>query len=103
MELTQEIVTNDMHKIKGHLARIGFDDVIVEYPGFLSIEYEGREIHAGYSYDYDEKADGAFFQVYDFTDGYQNNFHEIFATNDDLQYVAGKLRRLILANVKGTN
>lgn len=101
MELTQEIVTNDMHKIKGHLARLGFDDVIIEYPGFLSIAYEGREIHAGYYYDDDERADGEMFQVYDFTNGYQNDFIATFATNNDLQYVAGKLRRLILTNVKG--
>lgn len=104
MELTQEIVTNDCHKIKRILAETyGFDDVTIEYPGFLSILHEGREYHAGYSYDYEEKADGEMFQVYDFTDGYNHAFNESFATYDDLRFIARKLHNLIIthANKEG--
>lgn len=99
MELTQEIIFNDMHKIKERLGRLGLTDVTVEYPGFLSILIEGREIHAGYSFDYEEKQDGEMFQVYDFTDGYNHPFSLGFETNDDLQYTAGKLSRLITAYI----
>lgn len=103
MELTQEIVTNDMHKIKEHLGRLGLTDVSVEYPGFLSIVFGEREYHAGYSYDYDEKSDGEMFQLYDFTDGYNHPFSVTFETNQDTQYIAGKLRRLILSYMNGGN
>lgn len=96
MELTQEIIFNDMQNIKARLAKLGLTDVTVEYPGFLSILINGREIHAGYSYDYEEKSDGEMFQVYDFTDGYNHPFSVNFETNQDTQYIAGKLRRLIL-------
>jgi len=99
MELTQEIIVNDLQKIKGYLARLGLTDVAIEYPGFLSIAIGGREIHAGYSFDYEEKADGEMFQVYDFTDGYNHPFSVDFETNNDTQYTAGKLRRLILGYI----
>lgn len=99
MELTQEIIVNDLQKIKGYLARLGFTDVAVEYPGFLWIEHEGREIHAGYSFDYEEKQDGEIFHVYDFTEGYNHPFSVTFETNNDTQYTAGKLSRLIKAYI----
>ena len=104
MELTQEIVTNDMHKISRILADTYGISSSVEYPGFLLIEYGERELHAGYSYDYDEKSDGEIFTVYDFTDGYNHPFSVDFETNQDTRFIARKLHNLITVYVnRGLN
>lgn len=94
LELTQEIVVNDLQKIKRILAETYGLESSIEYPGFLVIEIGGRELHAGYSFDYDEKADGEMFQLYDFTDGYNHPFSVAFKTYDDLRFISRKLHDL---------
>jgi len=101
LELTQEIVVNDLRKIKGILADTYGIESSIEYPGFLLIEHGERELHAGYSFDYDEKSDGEIFQLYDFTDGYNHPFSVTFETSNDLRYVARKLHNLITDYLKG--
>lgn len=94
MELTLETVTNDMHKIKTILRETYGISSLVEYPGYLSIEIGGRELHAGYYY-HDEQNNGDLFQLYDFTDGYQHDFSVTFETYDDLRFIAQKLHDVI--------
>jgi hypothetical protein len=95
MELTQELIVNDLQKIKAVLSKVyGVTDIIIEYPGFLSIGYDGHEIHAAYCYDGDENTDGEKFHVYDYSDGV-NDFSRVFDTNNDTRYTAGKIARVI--------
>jgi hypothetical protein len=95
MELTQAIVYNNLQKIQAVLSKVyGVTDIILEYPGYLSIVYKSHEIHAGYYYDGDENTDGEKFQVYDYTDGV-NDFSRVFDTNNDTRYTAGKIARVI--------
>lgn len=87
LEITLENVTNDMHKIRAMLKNYGVSSS-VEYPGFLVIDAGDRELHAGYSYDYDESTNGEIFQLYDFTNGYNHAFSVTFETKGDLQLTA---------------
>jgi len=95
MELTQAIVYNNLQKVHEILKYVyGVTDVIIEYPGFLSIGYDGHEIHAGYYYDGDENTDGQKFHVYDYTDG-KNEFSRVFDTNNDTRFIARKIAQTI--------
>lgn len=103
VELTQAIVYKDLQKVHEILKYVyGITDVIIEYPGFLSIDYDGHEIHAGYCYDGDENTDGQKFHVYDFTDGV-NDFSRVFDTNNDLRFVARKIAQTINEYLKERN
>lgn len=94
MEMTQTSITNDMHKLRAMLKNYGLSST-VEYPGFLVIDAGDRELHAGYSFDYDESTDGEMFQLYDFTNGYNNAFSVNFETKGDLQLIALTLHNRI--------
>lgn len=99
-ELTQESITRDMHKLRALLKNKGIDSS-VEYPGFLVIYSGDRELHAGYSFDYDEATDGVMFQLYDFTDGYNHDFSITFPTLGDLGLIALTLHNRIAEYMEG--
>lgn len=96
MKLSQEIVTNDMHKIKHILAETYGIESSVEYPGYLVIEMYGMELHAGYYFDDDEANDSQIFEMYDFTNGARGVFETAFETFDDLRFIARKLHDALL-------
>ncbi len=96
MKLSQEIVVNDMHKIKHILAETYGIESWVEYPGFLVIEMYGMELHAGYYFDDDEANDSQMFEIYDYTDGARDGFQTSFETFDDLRFIARKLHDALL-------
>jgi len=101
MELTQTELYNRLRVIQAHLVKGGLTDVTVEYPGYLSILFGERELHAGYQFD-DEINDTGIFEVYDFTDGYQGEVYKLIKPDArPLDYVAQWLANAIAYTMAG--